>query len=181
MPAWPITPPLTSLMTIAPVPAKTSVKVPRSSESSLFMSAAFGAGRAAGRRQRRSFGSRSAFARQANATGEAVGVLPATAESERTIDDFGAFDRELRHDAVLVFDFDRQVVMRQHIACAIEDGGQFARDEAVIDIVMHPGLQQAGLQRAPRAAAVDEALRHMADLGDVKVRRGSTRRLAAQK
>lgn len=97
-------------------------------------------------------------------------MLPAAAEGEHAVDDLDAFDRELRHDAVFVFDFDRQFVMRQHIARFVEDGSQFARDEAMIDVVMHPSLQQTGLQRATRAAAVDEALRDVADLGDVEVR-----------
>jgi hypothetical protein len=34
---------------------------------------------------------------------------------------------------------------------------------------MHPGLQQAGLQRTTSAAAVDEALQNVPYLGDVEV------------
>src|SRR3569623_3007303 len=40
MPAWPITPALSWLMMMAPVPAKIRAKVPSSSASSFFMSAA---------------------------------------------------------------------------------------------------------------------------------------------
>ena len=96
-------------------------------------------------------------------------MLPAAAEDEFVVDDLAAFDGELRHDAVFVFDFDGQLMIWQHIACFVEDHGQFAGDEAMIDIVVDPGLQQTGLQRATRAAAVDEALRDVAHLGDVKV------------
>jgi hypothetical protein len=133
--------------------------------SSFFALAAFGAGCAAGN----GFWSRAAFARKTNATREAIGVLPAAAEDELVVDDLAAFDGELRDDAVFVFDFDGQLVMWQDIAGVIEDGGQFAGVEAMIDIVMDPGLQQTGLQRAPCATAVDEALRDVADLGDVEV------------
>ena len=96
-------------------------------------------------------------------------MLPAAAEDELVVDDLAAFDGELRHDAVFVFDFDRQLMIWQHIARFVEDGGQFTGDESMIDIIMHPGLQQAGLQRAPRAAAVDETLQNVAHLSDVKV------------
>ena len=97
-------------------------------------------------------------------------MFPAAAEGEGTVDDLGAFDGELGHDAVFVFDLDRQFVMRQNIARMIEDRGQFAGVEAMIEIVMHPGLQQAGLQRAPSAAAVDEMFAHHTYFCDVKMR-----------
>ena len=133
--------------------------------SSFFALAAFGAGCAAGN----GFWSRAAFARKTNATGEAIGVLPATAEDELVVDDLAAFDGELRHDAVFVFDFDGQLMIWQDITRFVEDHGQFAGDESMIDIVVDPGLQQTSLQRATRAAAVDEALQNVAHLGDVKV------------
>jgi hypothetical protein len=96
-------------------------------------------------------------------------VFPSAAEDERVVDDLRALDRELRHDAVFVFDLDRQFVMRQHIARMIEDCGQFTGVESMIEIVMHPGLQQASLQGAPSATAVDEALQNVPYLRDVKV------------
>ena len=50
-------------------------------------------------------------------------MLPAAAEDELVVDDLAAFDGELRDDAVFVFDFDRQLMIWQHIARFVEDGG----------------------------------------------------------
>jgi hypothetical protein len=135
--------------------------------SSFFALAAFGAGCAAGLGHW--LGNRAAFTRKTNATREAVGVFPAAAEDELFIDDLAAFDGELRHDAVFVFDFDGQLMIWQHIARFVEDHGQFTGDESMIDIVVDPGLQQTSLQRATGGAAVDETLQNVAHLGDVEV------------
>lgn len=96
-------------------------------------------------------------------------MLQAKAKSEHAVDDFCALHGELRHDAVLMFDLNRKIVMRQNIARHAKDGGQLACIQTVIHIVMHPGLQQTGFQRAPGAAAVDEAFHDMAHFGDVIV------------
>ena len=89
--------------------------------SSFFALAAFRARCAAGLGHW--LGSRAALTRKTNATGEAIGVLPAAAEDELAVDDLAAFDGELRDDAVFVFDFDRQLMIWQHIARFVEDGG----------------------------------------------------------
>ena len=68
---------------------------------------------------------------QADAAGEAVGVLQAELEGECAVDEFRALHGKLRDDAVFVFDFDGQVVMWEHIVRAIEDGGEFAGEQAV--------------------------------------------------
>ncbi len=60
--------------------------------------------------------------------------------------------------------------MRQDIACFIKDHGQLARNESMIDIIMHPSLQQTSFQRAPRATAINEALQNVSHFSDVKMR-----------
>ena len=96
-------------------------------------------------------------------------MLQAEVESERAIHDLSSLHRKLRHHAVLIFDLDGQLVMRQYIVRPAKDRGQFACEQTVIDIIMYPRLQQAGLERAPCAAAVDEVLLDSSNLGDMKV------------
>ncbi len=90
-----------------------------------------------------------------------------------------AFNRELRDSAELVFDLHWQFIMGKDVAGMREDFGELAGMQPVLDVIVHPRLQEARLLHPPRAAAVDEAPGDMAHLRDVKVRgdRGSVRQM----
>jgi hypothetical protein len=71
---------------------------------------------------------------------------------------------------LFVLDFNRQIRVWQKISCMVKNFGKFARVQPVFDVVVHPGLQQAGFLSATRSAAVNETLRDVPNLCDVKVR-----------
>jgi hypothetical protein len=70
---------------------------------------------------------------------------------------------------LLVLDFNRQIRVWQKISRMGKNFSKLARVQPVFDVVMHPGLQQAGFLRATRPATVDEALHDVPNFCDVKV------------
>jgi hypothetical protein len=86
----------------------------------------------------------------------------------------GRFDcghRILRDDATIVFDFDLQVIVRQHSFAELEDFGEPIRAQAVAGILADVGLEQGGLFPSGDAPAIDEILRDMTYFRDVGVGR----------
>ena len=106
--------------------------------------------------------------------GEAVGVLGAELEAKSAIDDVGAGHGKLRDELSFVLDFHRHREVVKEAVGMTENGGELSGREAVVDVVRDPGLEQAMLQCPQDAAAVDERLLYMADLGDVEVRGDQT-------
>ena len=101
--------------------------------------------------------------------GEASGVLGSEVEEQAGRGDFCLGERVLGDAGSLVFDLDGEVVGSQEWLAGFLDAGQFGGLQAVIEVLGHPDLQQAGGAGADGAAAVDEILAHPAHLGDVEV------------
>ena len=81
-------------------------------------------------------------------------------------------DRVLRDDTALVFHFHLQVVVRQNLFAEVEDLCEAPGGEAMIDVVRHVRLEQAGVRGVVElSAAIDEALGYVSDFRDVEMRR----------
>lgn len=106
----------------------------------------------------------------AHVFGEAIGVLVRESESQVFVHHFGISNGILRDDAIFVFDFYIQVIMRKNALSQVQDGAEFAGAQAVILIVCDPRLKDARGNLANRAAAIDELLCDAANFGDVKMR-----------
>jgi hypothetical protein len=78
-------------------------------------------------------------------------------------------NRKLGDRPQLVFDFHRQTEVLQKVADPVKNGGQLARRKPVLDIVVHPSLEKTGLLHAAGAAAINEPLGDVPNLGDVEV------------
>lgn len=84
--------------------------------------------------------------------------------------DFRTLDRVLRYAAILVFDSNVHILVRQDFATEVENLHEAICIEPVINIVSNVSLEQADVRGVvQRPAAVDEALRDMADFRNVKV------------
>ena len=103
--------------------------------------------------------------------GQAISVLVRESESQVFARHFGFRDGILRDNAIFVFDFHIQVIMRKNALSQVQDGTEFAGAQTVILIVCDPRLKNARGNLANRAAAIDELLRDAANFGDVKMRR----------
>jgi len=97
-------------------------------------------------------------------------VFVSQMEKEEAVGELGVDHWKLGDHRLFVFDFDGQVLRGQNIACFLENIGEFACEEAMIGVVVHPCLEEARFLCASRAAAVNEAFGDMADFRDVKVR-----------
>ena len=96
-------------------------------------------------------------------------MLGAEVEEQAGRGDFCLGEGVLGDAGPLVFDLDGEVVGSQEWLAGLQDAGQFGGLQAVIEVLGHPDLQQAGGAGADGAAAVDEILPHLAHLGDVEV------------
>lgn len=77
-------------------------------------------------------------------------------------------DGVLRNDAVLVFDFDGDGIVRDQGFAFFEDACHFSGFDAVVVIFTDPDLELAGVGFTFRAAAIEEGFSHVADFGDVE-------------
>ena len=83
----------------------------------------------------------------------------------------GALHGKLRHTIPLVLHLYIQPVVRKNVARALKNGGQLASLQPVLNIIVHPHLQQAALLLTARSAAVDEPLGDVTHFRDVEMRR----------
>ena len=79
--------------------------------------------------------------------------------------------RELRNEAIFVFDLQRKLGQVQRLDGPSEDTCQLAGSQPVMRVVRHPSLQTAEGSLAQGGAAIEEPAVHPANLGDVGMRR----------
>jgi hypothetical protein len=75
----------------------------------------------------------------------------------------------LGEDRGLVLEFHGKLEVWQYFSGLIEYLQKLVGDDTVIDVVRDPDLKKAGLVTVRLPATIDEALRDVADFGDVKV------------
>jgi hypothetical protein len=90
-------------------------------------------------------------------------------EDQPSIERQSTVDRELCDRILLVFYFNRQIRAWQKISRMFENFRELARVQPVFDVIVYPGLQQAGFLHPTRSSTVDEALRDVPNFCDVKV------------
>ena len=89
-------------------------------------------------------------------------------EVQFIVNELHALDLILGDRTRLVLDFHLEVLGGQNLGGEVQYSGQFPSRQAMVRVdFRNPGLQQAGLNPPDRATAVDESLRHVADLGNV--------------
>ena len=82
---------------------------------------------------------------------------------------FRSLNRMLRDRRALVLDLDVKVLVGKDVPGLIENPRQLTRRQTVGLIAAEPDLQLNGVDLPNRAAAVDEPLSDMTDLGDVEM------------
>ena len=76
-------------------------------------------------------------------------------------------DGELRDEPFFILHLHWQRIVFYDFESLANDAGELGRIQAMMHIFRHPGLQEAMAVISARATAVDEALVHAADFGDV--------------
>ena len=97
-------------------------------------------------------------------------MFRAEGKGENAIREGGFFDWKLRDGAILVFDFDRQIVGLQKWLGTREHFGQATGEKAMIHVVSNPCLQEADGSAVNNTSTVDERFIETTDFGNVSVR-----------
>lgn len=80
-------------------------------------------------------------------------------------------DRILGDNAAVIFYFDVEIVVWQHLIAELEDLCERARVQPVVDIIRHIGLQEAGVRRVVKhSSAINKSFCYVPHLCDVEMR-----------
>ena len=101
---------------------------------------------------------------------ETVGVPGYKLKFEPVVNRPSRSDRILRHDATIPLYFHLEIVPWQDRPAEIEDVSKAFRLETVIEILRDVGLQNARLAITEGTPTINELLRDISHLGQVKVR-----------
>jgi hypothetical protein len=110
-----------------------------------------------------------ALGRETFVFGQACGSFEAKVDDEQIFFGLDVGDGKLGNERCLVFDVDFQIVFAEEGIGFAEDRRQLGRGEAMVGVVLEPGLQTANGFGAKCAAAIDKALVDAGDFGDVRV------------
>ena len=103
---------------------------------------------------------------------QTIGVLFAQLQVDVFASEMRSAERILGRYAAIVFHLDVEILAGQDSLPKVQDLRKSRSIQPMIDIVGHIRLQQASvLDVVQRPAAIDKALRHVADLRDVKMGR----------